>query len=59
MFNVAMVVAGAATLADAFALVGAAAVEKAAPSMATYVAAMGLLASALVMWWWTDGTFDR
>lgn len=59
MFNVEMVVAGAATLADVLALAGAAAVEKAAPSMATYVAAMGLLASAVVMWWWTEGTFDR
>lgn len=59
MFNVELVVAGAATLGDVIALAGAAAVERAAPSMATYVAAMGLLASALVMWWWTEGTFDR
>lgn len=40
-------------------MAGSAAVEKAAPSVATYAAAMGLLASALVMWWWTEGTFDR
>ena len=59
MFNVGMVMAGAATLGDILAFAGAAAVEKAAPSMATYVAAMGLLASAVVMWWWTEGTFDR
>ena len=59
MFNVGMVVAVAATLGEFLAFAGAAAVEKAAPSMATYVAAMGLLASALVMWWWTEGTFDR
>jgi len=59
MFNVGVVVAVAATLGEFLAFAGAAAVEKAAPSMATYVAAMGLLASALVMWWWTEGTFDR
>lgn len=59
MFNVGMVVAGAATLGEVLAFAGAAAVAKAAPSMATYVAAMGLLASAAVMWWWTEGTFDR
>lgn len=59
MFNVQMVLAAAATLADGITLAGAAAVQKAAPSLATYVAAMGLLASACVMWWWTEGTFDR
>ena len=59
MFNVGMVVAAAASLGEYLAFAGAAAVEKAAPSMATYVAAMGLLASAVVMWWWTEGTFDR
>ena len=59
MFNVATVVAGAATIADMLAFAGTLALEKAAPSMATYVAAMGLLASALAMWWWTEGTLER
>lgn len=59
IFNVGLVVSVAATMADGFAVAGAAAVQKAAPSMATYVAAMTLLASALVMWWWTEGSFDR
>ena len=59
MFNVGMVMAGAATLGDILAFAGTAAVQKAAPSIATYVAAMGLLASAAVMWWWTEGSFDR
>ncbi len=58
IFNVGLVVAAAAAMADGLALAGAAAMEKAAPSMATYVAAMTLLATALVMWWWTEGTFD-
>jgi anti-sigma factor RsiW len=59
MFNVGTVVALAATLADAVAWAGTAALQKALPATASYVAAMGLLASALVMWWWTEGTFDR
>jgi len=59
MFNVGTVIAVAATLGDVVALAAAAAVQKALPASATYVAAMGLLASALVMWWWTEGTFDR
>jgi anti-sigma factor RsiW len=59
MFNVGVVVAVAATLGEMVAFAGSSAVEKAAPSMATYVAGMGLLASALFMWWWTEGTFHR
>ncbi len=52
-------VAARRRLRDVVALAGTAAVQKALPAIATYVAAMGLLASALVMWWWTEGTFDR
>ena len=59
MFNVESVVAMAATLADVVAWASTAALQKALPATASYVAAMGLLASALVMWWWTEGTFDR
>ena len=59
MFNVGTVVALAATLGDGVAWAGTAALQKALPATASYVAAMGLLASALVMWWWTEGTFDR
>ena len=59
MFNVGTVVALATTLADAVAWAGTAALQKALPVTASYVAAMGLLASALIMWWWTEGTFDR
>jgi hypothetical protein len=29
-------------------------VQQAAPAVATYVAAAGLLASALGMWWWAE-----
>jgi hypothetical protein len=29
-------------------------VQTAAPTVATYIAAVGLLASALVMWWWAE-----
>jgi glucan phosphoethanolaminetransferase (alkaline phosphatase superfamily) len=28
--------------------------RQAAPSLATYIAAAGLLASALAMWWWAE-----
>ena len=59
MFNVGTVIALAAAVGDVVTLAGTTAVQKAVPAMATYVAAMGLLASALVMWWWTEGTFDR
>jgi anti-sigma factor RsiW len=59
MLNVGSVVALAATLADVLAWASRAALQKALPATASYVAAMGLLASALVMWWWTEGTFDR
>ena len=59
MFNAEVVMTVAASTADVLALVGSAAVEKAAPSLLTYMAAMGLLASALVMWWWTEGSPGR
>ena len=58
MFNVDLVVAAAGTVSEALRLAGTAAMQRAAPSIATYVAAIGLLASALGMWWWTEGT-DR
>jgi anti-sigma factor RsiW len=56
MFNVEMLLAGAGMLADVITLSAGEVLEKAAPSVATYVAAMGLVASALAMRWWTEGT---
>ena len=59
MFNVDLVLAAGRAVTDFIAIAGAEAVQKAAPSVATYLAAMGLLASALVMWWWTEGSHGR
>ena len=36
------------------AAVGGQALEAAAPVLLTYIAAAGLLMSALGMWWWAD-----
>jgi anti-sigma factor RsiW len=59
MFNVGFVLGIAGALTHVMAVAGTAAVQKAAPSLATYLAAMGLLASALVMWWWSEGNLER
>jgi anti-sigma factor RsiW len=59
MFNVDLLLTGAGVLADVITVAGAEALEKAAPSVATYLAAMALVASALAMRWWTDGGFER
>lgn len=59
MFNVELVLGVAAATANVLAHAGTSAVEKTVPSLVTYTAAIGLLASALVMWWWTEGSLDR
>lgn len=44
----------AGNLSAVLATVGAQAVEAAAPTLATYVAATGLFLSGLAMWWWAE-----
>jgi hypothetical protein len=48
------VLGAAGTLWGVLAAVGGEAVEAAAPVVLTYIAAAGLLMSALGMWWWAD-----
>jgi anti-sigma factor RsiW len=52
--NVGAVLAGAGTVWGLLASVGGQALESAAPTLATYVGAAGLLMSALAMWWWAE-----
>jgi anti-sigma factor RsiW len=52
--NVGAVLAGAGTVWGLLASVGGQALESAAPTLATYISAAGLLCSALVMWWWAE-----
>ena len=59
MFNLSLLLGLAGALMEVMTVAGAAAVAKAAPSLPTYVAAMGLLASAFVMWWWSEGNLER
>lgn len=59
MFNVTLLLDAAAAAARVTAEAGSEALARAAPSMTTYAAAMGLLASAVGMWWWTDGQAGR
>jgi hypothetical protein len=59
MFNVDLLLAGAGALADVVALAAAEAFERAAPSAATYLAAMVMVASAAAMRWWMEGGIER
>jgi hypothetical protein len=59
MFNVELLLAGAGALGDVVAMAAADAFEKAAPSAATYLAALVMVASAAVMRWWTEGGIER
>jgi anti-sigma factor RsiW len=52
--NVDAVLGAAGSLWGVLAAVGGEAVEAAAPVVLTYIAAAGLLMSALGMWWWAD-----
>jgi len=54
MTNVGAVLGGARSLWGLVAAVGGQALEAAAPVLLTYIAAAGLLMSALGMWWWAD-----
>jgi anti-sigma factor RsiW len=52
--NVGTVLGAARSLWGLLAAVGGQALETAAPMLLTYIAAAGLLMSALGMWWWAD-----
>ena len=52
--NVDAVLGGARSLWGLMAAIGGHALQTAAPMLLTYVAAAGLLMSALAMWWWAD-----
>ena len=52
--NVDAVLGGARSLWGMLAAVGGQALEAAAPVFLSYIAAAGLLMSALGMWWWAD-----
>jgi anti-sigma factor RsiW len=54
LMNLGGVLAGAAQMVTAFANLRGEVARQAAPSLATYIAAAGLLASALGMWWWAE-----
>lgn len=52
--NVGVVIGAAGSLWGTLAAIGGQALEAAAPVLLTYIAAAGLLMSALGMWWWAD-----
>jgi hypothetical protein len=52
--NVGAVLGAARSVWGLLAAVGGLAIEAAAPVLLTYIAAAGLLMSALGMWWWAD-----
>jgi anti-sigma factor RsiW len=52
--NVDAMLGAARTLWGLVAAVGGQALQTAAPMLLTYIAAAGLLMSALAMWWWAD-----
>jgi hypothetical protein len=54
LFNVDTVLAAAARVAQVVNLAAARGVTVAAPSVATYAGSIGLLISALAMWWWAE-----
>jgi anti-sigma factor RsiW len=54
MMNLSGVMSAAAVVWQVFATSTSGAIQKAAPSVGTYVAGLGLFASALGMWWWAE-----
>jgi anti-sigma factor RsiW len=52
--NVDAVLAGAGSVWGLLASIGGQALETAAPTIVTYIAAAGLLMSVLGMWWWAE-----
>ena len=54
LMNLSGIVAGASQILTFLANVRGDVLRQAAPSVATYIAAGGLLASALGMWWWAE-----
>jgi anti-sigma factor RsiW len=56
LMNVGGVLAATAGLWEFLSTTGTEAARDAAPAFHTYVAAAGLLLSALVMWWWAERT---
>jgi hypothetical protein len=54
LMNLSGVLSGAAMLWDTLAIAGQTAVRHVAPALVTYVAAGGLLLTALGMWWWAE-----
>jgi anti-sigma factor RsiW len=54
LLNLGGVIAAAAQIVTALGNLRGEVARQAAPSLATYIAAAGLLASALAMWWWAE-----
>ena len=54
LFNFDALLAAVAAGWRTFAAVSGGAVERAAPSLATYIASVGLFVSALLTWWWAE-----
>jgi hypothetical protein len=52
--NLSGILAGASQILTVLANVPGGVAQKAALTLATYIAAGGLLASALGMWWWAE-----
>jgi anti-sigma factor RsiW len=58
LLNVSGVVSGGRLVWTVLASFSSEAIDHVAPALATYVAAAGLLASALGMWWWADRSLN-
>jgi glucan phosphoethanolaminetransferase (alkaline phosphatase superfamily) len=54
LMNLSGILSGASQVLTVLATVRDNVARQAAPSVATYIAAGGLLASALGMWWWAE-----
>lgn len=54
LMNLSGVLTAAGTVWDAVAAVGTSTAREAAPTVVTYIAAAGLLVSALATWWWAE-----
>jgi anti-sigma factor RsiW len=54
LMNLSGVLNAAGTVWDAVAAVGGSAARQAVPTVVTYIAAAGLLVSALATWWWAE-----
>jgi anti-sigma factor RsiW len=57
LLNLGSVAAAASGMWDVLSVTSTEAVRFAAPTMPTYMAAVGLLLTALVMWWWAERAF--